>query len=66
MLNVDVSFLFMKAAYHFAVICLFFAIIIKYTMKCDSIEVRYVVGLTWYLHLCFKEKPLLIKHGVGE
>ena len=40
MLNVDVSFLFMRAAHYFAVICLFFAIIIKYTVKCDSIEVR--------------------------
>ena len=40
MLNADISFLFMRAAYHFAVIFLFFAIIIKYTMKCDSIEVR--------------------------
>ena len=40
MLNVDVSFLFMRAAYHFAVIFLCFAIIIKYTMTCDSLEVR--------------------------
>ena len=39
-LNVDVSFLFMRAACHFAVMFLCFAIIIKYTAKCDSIEVR--------------------------
>ena len=37
MLNVDVSLLVMRAAYHFAVIFFFFAIIMKYTMKCDSI-----------------------------
>ena len=37
--HVLISFLFMRAAYDFAVIW-FFALIIKYTMKCDSIDVR--------------------------
>ena len=40
MLNVDVLLLFMRATYHFAVTFLFFAVIIKHTMKCDSMEVR--------------------------
>ena len=40
MLNVDDLFLFMRAAYHFAAIFCFLAIIIKYTMTCDSIKVR--------------------------
>ena len=35
-------------------------------MNCYSIEVRQVVVLTWQLHLRFKGKPFLMKHGIGE
>ena len=44
----------------------FFAIIIKHTMKCDLVEVRQVVNLTWHLDLCFKGKPFLINHGIEK